>query len=166
MVSTRILKVLSVLVLAVLSGCTVYSNIPAQAGDVATNTPNDGVVRRVIVRAVKSVVDHEGLKGEYTVVLPAGATAATYEAVLPKIGHGAVWTSDDSDLVFPVLRVKQVRIRGSTAEVDIERPADLKESESPSVLVTARLKWDLFTGWYATTLRIWRTGVDAEMRGE
>ncbi|MBI1335709.1 MAG: hypothetical protein GC164_01955 [Phycisphaera sp.] len=59
------------------------------------------------------------------------------------------------------MKVKQIRIRGAEAEVDIERPSEGGTGGGTPTLMTAYLQWEVFTGWHAQRLRIWRIGVDA-----
>ncbi len=140
------------------AGCGTYTNVPSQTADIAENDPNTRGVYEVIIPALRGVLADRPIAGNYTVVLPGGTLPKTYDLVVPRIGPGAVWSSSDPPQ-HPVIEVRQVRIRGLEAEVDVVRPSDDGSTDAPRALVTAFLKWDFFTSWNTYRVRTWRVGV-------
>jgi len=61
---------------------------------------------------------------------------------------------------LPVIEVKQIRIRGYRAEVDIIRPSDLADPASPRALYTIHEKWAPFDGWIFQRAQLWRIPVE------
>lgn len=63
----------------------------------------------------------------------------------------------------PVVDVRQVRIRGWTAQIDVVRPLDGDQPQGVHQVVTAYLKWDPVSHWQAEQIRAWRTSVDTAL---
>lgn len=145
-----------------LAGCGIYANVPPQTGDIATHDPNHPTIQKVMAIALRAVMEEQPLSGEYTVVLPPGTLPETYNGILPHVGRGATWSSGGNAPIPPVVEVKQVRVRGEKAEVDVVRPSSGGAGEGPPMLVTAKLTYDLIGGWNVRTLRLWRAGVAVE----
>lgn len=61
---------------------------------------------------------------------------------------------------LPAIEVRQIRIRGYRAEVDIIRPSDVTEPDSPKVLFTVYEKWVPFDGWIFQRAQPWRIPVE------
>lgn len=145
---------ISLLVLTVLAvGCTPYVNIPSQPGDIAFHSPNKQTVRVIEVVAGKAALTDRPIEGTFQIVLPEGTSILTYEAVVPKISEIATYTKDGSLGNDPVLAIKQIRIRGGNAEVDIIRPVAQDRSE----FITVYLTYDPMAKWAVDRIRVWRT---------
>ena len=99
-----------------------YVNIPSQGG-LASDDPNSRNVREVMVDAVVAAVEREPLEGPFEVLLPEGATQATYQDVVLRVGGGAVTPDTLRDEPIPSVRVAAVRIRSGKAECDLVRPS-------------------------------------------
>ena len=169
-----------------LTSCSTYVNIPAQTGDVAQNNPNVTDVVTVQAVALRAVYDDRPPPGKFQVVLPTGSTPQTYQRVIAALGDQATWThpgtKTDIDVTdgdkqptdadaraalqkLPTLAVRQVLIRGWYATVDIARPVNLAQPESPAELVTANLRWFFFDGWYVQgPVRVWRIPVEDALK--
>jgi hypothetical protein len=116
---------LALLGLALLCGaCTPYVNIPPNAGDVASHDPNRQTVQEVIVAAARAALAESPIDQPFHVILPAGTLPLIYDQMLPRISPHAVWSSRGAPEGEPFLEIRQVRIRGSNAEVDLIRPFD------------------------------------------
>jgi hypothetical protein len=157
---------LGALCLALLSGgaCTPYVNIPPNEGDVASHDPNRETVQDVIVAATRAALAENPIEQPFHVVLPPGTLPLTYDQTLPKISPHAVWASQGVPEGEPFMEIRQVRIRGSNAEVDIIRPFTVADPEGYRQVVTVTLKWDPVAKWQAERLRAWRISVDQAMR--
>lgn len=168
-------------------GCATYVNIPPQAGDVAWHSPNNPNVLAVEATAIKAVVDDWQLGQTFTVKALPGTSPLKYFAMLRHIGDHATIEHVEG---APRIEVRQLYIRGSSANVDIVRsrgvaggtastsPTDSPakggastgeedtgtsvspRSEGERQLVTVHLNWMPFSGWRAERVRVWRMHVD------
>lgn len=138
-----------------LGGCATYVNIPAQSGDVAGHDTNVKRVLEVQLAALSAVHEMRPAPGPFRVVLPAGTSDASYQALVPKISDQATWSSDEVAPGAYVLQAKQVRIRGWYAQVDIVRPATATTPDGPKQLVTVNLRSDPVVGWHADGIKVW-----------
>lgn len=163
------LSILSLFLCAGLIGCTTYSNIPAQEGDVARNSPNDEAVRDVMVASLAAVATDGNFTQPFEVQLPAGATLETYKFVVPKVSTSATsalmqTTETQPAGSLPVLEVRRLRIRGWVAQVDIVRPFSASDPAGLKQLVTVDLKWAPISEWHVEGVRVWRISVDQALR--
>jgi hypothetical protein len=147
--------------LSMLAGCTTYSNVPAQPGDIARNDPNDAPVRQIMAAALEAVAADQPME-RLAIVLPAGTSPANYDWIVPQVSKGAMWSAEPLDPSIPVLEVRQVRLRTWRAQVDIIRPfaADPSRQE----LVTVYLKTYGLGDWAVTNLRVWRGSLEDALR--
>jgi len=162
------------------TGCGIYTNIPPQAGDhLAQHSPNRSEVQNVMVEALNATLDQRPIRGTFQVILPSTADAMTYATLLPRLGDDAMWSSDGRRGDVPVLEVKQVRVRGTSAAVDIIRPTAAALATTPAPhypgltsptpprmeeLVTVQLRRYLGAGWGATRVYAWNADVDEALR--
>lgn len=187
----RIARLLAVVTVALApivgltSGCAPYVNVPAQQGDVAANDPNTKPVPEVARVALEAVVADSNLSVPFYVVLPDNTAESVYADILPKVSKLAQRSpravlmpekgkaSDTqpapapepaATVDGPELDVKQVRVRGWRAEVDIVRPADASAPTGRLQLVTVDLQWDAVAGWNTRQIRVWRTSVEKALR--
>ncbi len=154
------------LLLASVTACSPYVNVPAQPGDaLATNNPNNVNVRDAVVEAVLAVLLQRPEPGAYQLVMPRGTEPLTYAAILPRLGDQAMWSSAGVTPDVPVIEIRQVRIRGTSAAVDLVRPVTpgLNDPEQRE-LVTVYLNRYLPGGWRAGRIRVWRGDVDEALR--
>lgn len=142
------------------TGCSTYVNIPPQSGDVALNSPNMKDVLNVELRSIKAVVNDRPLNGGYNVVLPKGTDDKSYAYVIGKLDEHAGRAGDLPGVKLSVIEVAQVRVRGMKSEVDIVRPSDATQIDSPRQLVTVYLKWHFFDGWLVDRIRPWHIALD------
>ena len=152
-----------------LVGCTSYSNIPAQAGDVARNDPNDVAVQEVQIASLAAVATDANMTHPFEVLLPQGSTVATYRNVVPKVSNSATSASMETGTTqpastLPVLEVRRLRIRGWVAQVDIIRPFAASQPDGLKQLVTVDLKWSPFSEWHVEGVRVWRISVDQALQ--
>lgn len=148
-----------------LAGCQgpSYVNIPAQPGDVAGNDPNSDVVREVVAEAVRGLLLEVPLDAPVAISLPAGSSVLSHADIARRVGEQAV--SPHAEDVEPATQidVRQVRVRGNMAEVDVLAPG---RGGVPR-LVTISLNWVPFSGWSAEGVRTWRAGAqDVLLRPE
>jgi len=138
-----------IVLLAALTACSPYINIPAQPGDVATHGPNNGTVIRVMAAGLNAVLARREAPGPYAVALPAGTEAETYQAVLSRLPDGGVALEEDR-AGRAVYSVAAVYVRGTSAQVDIVRRSTAGEPQ----LVSAYMKLGI-DGWYVHRVRPW-----------
>lgn len=157
------------------TGCSTYVNIPPQTGDVAGNDPNVIDVVTVQAKALKAVIeDRPSTRMKYMFFLPPGSNTQSYAVVQEELGdlatHGLKLPDASSipvegDVVKPPpAQVRQVMVRGWTAQIDIVRPSDPNVPGTPLQLVTAYLKWHFFDGWYVQRLHAWHIPVDSALQ--
>jgi len=149
---------------AVLGGCTTYVNIPSRAGDVAVHNPNDDTVKDVEAGALRGAISERPINEPFEVILPEGSLPSTYDWVLPHVGPHAVWSKNGAHEGQPVVEVREIRIRGSSAQVDVIRPWDPGDPSGYQQLVTVELSWDPITHWQTDRVAGWRTSVDKALR--
>ena len=145
-------------ILFLLVGCTTYYNYPPQPGDLAVPNPEDGTAVDVQASAVSAAVVDRPLGARANLALPPGTGALSRAKVLAAAGD-ALYADQHPDA--PTIEVRQVRIRGRLAEVDIVRPASVG---GPLQLVTVYLNWEPIAGWQSSRLRYWRVPVEEALR--
>ena len=141
-----------------LGGCAAYVNIPPQAGDIAVHDPNRDNVRGAVTAALAYAVG--GSDSAVYIQLPAASNAETYNRMLPAVSPSAVWSPDPPEEGQAVFDVRQVRIRGWKAEVDIIQPEDMADPGGLQQVVTYYLRQAPFGDWSVQRRRIWRVPVD------
>ena len=153
-------KYMSMTLLLILAACTAgcghYVNIPPQQGDFAFHNPNRKAPSIVMLLALQRVLEDQPIEGEFQVVMPVGTTPQTYATILPQLGENAMWASDNQARQIPMLKVDQIRIRTTHAEVDVIRPYDAGETALARQLVTVYLRYDPVSKWYVTRVKQWR----------
>ncbi|MEO0514454.1 MAG: hypothetical protein AAF086_04070 [Planctomycetota bacterium] len=179
------LKLLPLLVAALLlslslPGCSPYTNIPADNGDLASSNPNTKPVIGVAIASIQKALEAEPLRGPYTVAMPRRTTPETYALIVHALGNDAliptnvpvveigdngkpIKTEEELQPIespialaeFPTVEVRSVYIRGANAKVDIVRP-----STSGRRLSTVDLVWEAGFGWSAVSIRAWRVDPD------
>jgi len=157
-----IVFILSLSAFFTLAGCTTYSNVPAQPGDLARNDPNDEPIRAIMASALEAVAADQPMD-QVAIVLPAGTLPANYDWIVPKVSKGAMWSAEPVDAAIPVLEVRQVRLRGWRAQVDVIRPASVGDMNHRE-LVTVYLKSYPVGGWAVQNLRVWRGSLEDALR--
>lgn len=184
----RLLAVVAVVVAPIVgltNGCAPYVNVPAQQGDVAANDPNTKPVPEVAQVALEAVVTDSNVNVPFYVVLPDNTSQSVYTEILPKVSAHA--RRSPRAVLLPVkgkaadtqpapapepaaapdgpeFDVKQVRVRGWRAEVDIVRPAEVSAPAGRLQLVTVDLQYDPVAGWNTRQIRVWRTSVEKALR--
>ncbi len=153
----RVLWLCSSVMLA--TGCAPYVNIPPQAGDVAMHDANLGTVQEVSVAALKAFLEDRPTNGPFTLVLPRGTTAASYQRVTQQLGEDA---TTEVNVERPIVEVRQLRIRADRAEVDIVSPANYYEPRGTGQLVTIYMNWKPFTGWHVYRTHRWNSPTQIE----
>ena len=139
-----------------LAGCSHYVNIPPQKGDFAFHDPNNKTACSVMLVGLQKALEDRPMEGPFQVMLPVGTVADTYARILPQLGVQAMWSSDGRTRDMPIVKIDQVLIRGTRAEVDVIRPALTDDGGAGRQLVTVSLLYDPVSKWYATRLKEWR----------
>jgi len=150
---------LMALAAVLLAGCASYVNIPPMEGDTAFHDPNTKVVRSVMGGALAYVMEQRPIERSYQVILPVGTTPMTYAELLSRLGDNAMWSSDGVTKDVPIVAVSQVRVRGTSAEVDVVRPTFSNDLKQSGQTVTVSLKYDPMGGWVANHIKEWRGDV-------
>jgi hypothetical protein len=143
----------------ILAGCTTWVNIPAQRGDMASHDPNNATVREVVAAALKHAIVEGVAPAPYAIELPRYTRASTYQKVLASLPVGGMPLPEATEASLPVFRIKQIQVRGLTAQVDLIPPP----VEGSAQLMTVYLKGDVH-GWYATRSHLWRMPVIDALR--
>ncbi len=156
---TRLTALLAPVLIGIFGfGCALqYTQIPPLEGQrVARDDPNRANVRSVSVLALDAVAEHRGFTGPVRIVLPRYSTAETYRAIIEAMDTEAVPAAELDADAAPTMEVRQIRLRGSRAELDIiqARPGD------PAQLVTVHLQHQGLRGWEIERVRPWRLGSD------
>lgn len=157
----KIAAVLLALPLATVGcGGPTYVNVPAQPGDTAFNDANGDVVRAVAAAAVKGMLLEKQVAAPIAVKLPEGATLLTHADVARRIGPDAISPYEEGVEASSVVEVREIRIRGNNAEVDVLAPGP----QGLDQLTSVRLSWAPFAGgWQADNMRTWRAGAQNVM---
>ena len=142
-----------------LSGCSTYVNIPSQVGDVADNNPNALTVREVEIEVISGMLAEEGIDTKYQIRLPEGTSPVHYNMVTTKLGDNAKWLLKGPQEALPLIDVRQIRVRGWYAQVDLIRPSSFRQADGPRQLATAWLRWYPGIGWRYQRLQMWSIGV-------
>jgi len=141
------------------AACSSYVHIPGQRGAVARRNPNLKAVGKVEAEALRSVIEKWPIDGVYQIMLPAGTDSPQYIRVVDRLGEQATWSFSPLPPEVPILWVRQVRLRGWYAEVDIVRPDNPARPDGLKQLVTVTLKFRPVSGWRVSRLRPWSIGV-------
>ena len=141
---------------ACVAGCSHYVNIPPQRGDFAFHDPNSRAARSVMLVALQKAMEDRPMEGPFQVILPVGTMKDTYARILPQLGVQAMWASDGRTRDMPIVKIDQVLIRGTHAEIDVIRPVLADDGSAGRELVTVSLLYDPVSKWYATRLKEWR----------
>ncbi len=153
------------------AGCSTYVNIPPQTGDVAGNDPNVVDVVSVQAKAIRAVIEERPSATKYRFILPPGSNTRSYAQVQEELGdlavHGILLPNNataEAGVMHPPAEVRQVMVRGWTAQVDVVRPSDPNTPGSVLQLVTVYLKWGFVDGWYVLRQHAWHIPVDAAIQ--
>ena len=154
-------------VLATLScllvGCGLYVNIPAQVGDYAYHDPNDPTVYGAARVALAESLQQRPVATPVQVVLAPGSTAETYTLVVDGLNSGQLaWSRSVIVEGLDLVVVRQIRIRGMDAEVDLvhHHVQGGGLDPAPAVLETVYLQSRPFGSWRATRSRVWNIDAD------
>ena len=142
-----------------LIGCTTYVNIPAQPGDVASHNLDDTTVQEVVAGSLRALVSDRSIRGSVAIVLPDGSRTRLFIRDATDINdliHAWPTAGDQPDESSgPVLEVKQVRVRGWSAGVDVLMRDDPGQLHTRDQLVTVDLRWHALHGWTPERTRLW-----------
>ena len=109
------------------------------------------------------VVDDQKVTGPFQVIVPVKTTPKVAQHTVSKISDQAVW-NQAPDTSIPIYDVRQIRVRGMSAEVDIVRPVFVKQPDAGRQVATIYLHWDPFSGWVVREMRVWRMSVENALR--
>lgn len=144
-----VFAIASGVLVGVLGGCAPYVNIPAQRGDMATHSPNNGTVRDVMTAALTHVLTQAGPPEAYAVALPQRSSDPTYRRVLNRLPEGGQrYNAKNADL--PTFSVGAVYVRGTEAQVDIVAPVAGRTPQLTSVYLELAID-----GWWVVRDRQW-----------
>ncbi len=109
-----------------------------------------------MLRSLEYVLAERPLSQPFQVMLPAGTSDEVYAEILPQLGDNAMWASDGQTRGVPIVAIAQIRIRGTSAEVDVVRPSFPQAGQPSEQTVTVSLNYNPIDSWYAVRLREWR----------
>ena len=154
--------------LLITTACTTYVNIPAQPGDVAVHATDNQTVRQVITESLRAVIQQRSIRGPVAITFPDGVTSRHFiRASSDTAGLVDAWPIDarQPDTTNSVdqgldeqavgLQVRQVRIRGWSAGVDVLIRLDPQQIHTQDQLVTVDLQWHALHGWVVERTRFW-----------
>jgi len=147
---------------AIATGCAGYTNWPGEpltANSDPSARPNDAV----IVSALRWTVNRYPVDDRYALNLPQGLDGPLYQLLVERVSPNAEPVlPGNQDL--PTYHVKEIQVRGRTAEVLVLRPATelgrRPNGDYPLQPVTVGLRGD-FSGWRVTRAREWTAGIES-----
>lgn len=123
-VSRRVLVVIAGGTLALITGCTSYTNVPGPGIAPTQQDPNarqaSGAVQTALVWAVR----RHPVQGRYILNLPVGTSTETAGSIAARLGPNAVVPGAEpiADPALPTYHITRVWIRFSEAKVDVVYP--------------------------------------------
>jgi len=131
---TTTTSLLTFLILIItLPSCASYVNIPPDSKDTAINAVNLPPVPGVMADALAFATTQYPIENQTAIILPAPASNRAFKIVLNKINADATrWLGDDD--LRPAYRILSVRLRGSSAIVDILLPQQLNLPDDKYIL--------------------------------
>ena len=120
-------RALIVLCAAVLAGCFGYTTYPPTEGQLASADVNSPNAERIMAPAIRRVVSLYPPPGpldaspRFAIQGPRGLSSLRYDRLVRAVGMGAVPLTPESE-GLPRYSVKELRVRGARAEVDVFRP--------------------------------------------
>lgn len=127
-----------------------YINIPADKSDVAAENKDSSNVVRLEVCALKAVRAQTKVKGPVSVLLPDGTRHETYQKVVALAGEGFV-LPEAAPAGTPVYEVRSIHARGSSAQVDVVTPGEIRPLALMEVNLEFRAEMEGI-GWRAAYL--------------
>jgi len=158
MLRTVILLVLMVILLPACSAPT-YINVPPADGDVAFNDANGNTVRTLEKKALGAILAERNYAGDVAIRFPQGTTELTAITVIAELPDNVILEADSATGEYTLIEIREVRVRGGTAQIDIVRPGTTLARE----LVTVTLKWKAIGGWIYRSSKVW--GIDMTRPG-
>ena len=158
MFRTVMMLALLVILLPACSAPT-YINVPGADGDVAFNDANGTTVRTLEKNALAAVLAERNYAGDVAIRFPQGTTELTAITVIADLPGNVILEADSATGEYTLIEVREVKVRGGTAEVDIVRPGTTVARE----LVTVTLKWKALDGWVYRGSKVW--GIDMSQPG-
>ncbi len=144
-------------ILAAVTGCSPYVNVPGQPGSVATKSANDMGVRDAVADAMRMQLRLAPPARDWAITLPKGSSDETYQWVLERIGRGARYTGQTDVDVYDVV---SIQIRGLNGQVDLVLP--LNQTGDIARVRSIYLERKL-NGWDATYGKTWQISVPEAM---
>lgn len=139
-------------------GCAHYVNYPALESDrLAVHDPNVAPVPEVVAKAVRRVVSRSDVEGSFVVNLPEGTDRRVAERIAVDIGDRARLVTPSTD-GLPVFHVKRVRVRATSAVVEVLRPMTRVDGGRSHQAVTVQLEKPVFGVWEVVFERAWSVG--------
>ena len=140
-------------------GCASYVNIPPQTGDIALHDPNLATVAQIEAKAIRGMLTEDQIGRPFQISLPERTSSAQYSKVTMRLGEHAFAADENPQSSLPQLSVRQVRVRGWYAQVDVIRPTSFRQPDGPQQLATVWLRWYPFAGWQYQRMHLWSIGV-------
>lgn len=131
-----------------------YINVPQADGDVAFNDANGNTVRTLEKLALGAILAERNYAGDVAIRFPQGTTELTAITVIADLPDNVILEADSATGEYTLIEIREVRVRGGTAQVDIVRPGTTVARE----LVTVTLKWKAIGGWIYRSSKVW--GID------
>jgi len=146
----RIFSIALLLVmLAALPACTPWATYPkAEGGSVNLGGPGMEPIPTLETEAIRYAHGRWGGATEPVINLPPGTPSTVYDLVIKRLGKGRPMREAGE----PAFEVREIRVRGFDAEVDLVYPG----AEGFHQLATVNFKRDALGHFTATDARIWR----------
>lgn len=136
-----------------LPGCAAWSTYPAIPGAMQVGHPEFEPLPTIMAEAVRYSNERYLKADEPTFNLPEGVTKATYDSVKQRLRGGRAMLDPDE----PAVHIKQIRVRGGDAQVDVIFPRD----DGLYQFVTLHMKQRFLNRFEVRDTRLWRIHVKA-----
>lgn len=159
------------MILGLLSGCVSWASYPAAPGEIAVKDPNAPVIEELMMSGMRWVVakypptDASGQHiggGRIAFNLPVGVRPQVYRRVCETAGGGAEPLTE-SNTNLPIYHIKELRIRGDAAQMNVVFPASTLGASPQGGPVYQEVKIGFEGGlrlWKVNSFREWGPGAE------
>ena len=139
-------------VIVVAAGCTPWATYPPTAQVLSVHNPVLYPLPLLMGQAPAYLHELSGIPQRLVINLPAGTTVSVHDSVQNAVSGIQFMTSAEQK----AYHVKEIRIRGHQAEVDVIEPAPSGGYQ----LTTVSHTFGFEHGWTATGVRTWNLDID------
>ncbi|MEC9373147.1 MAG: hypothetical protein VYC34_04855 [Planctomycetota bacterium] len=146
--------------LLVAAGCAGYANYPPLRGDTAINNPNVTPMTDIMVSALSWTLERYPPNQPFAVNLPKGMDPDVAGRLLERLEDPNANLMTRETMGLPTFHIARVWIRGTKAEVDVQRPILTLQSPSGGA-AHQTMELTLEGGWQAwrvSSVKTWAIG--------